>query len=162
MEFDHALAHVLREEGGYVNHPRDPGGATNMGITQRTARAHGYKGSMRRLPLSVAETIYREAYWDQCRCDELPPALRLPVFDAAVNSGPVRSIRWLQESVQVRATGVLQDALITALGILTPREIAATRERLLARRMAFLRGLSTWKVFGRGWANRLERVRGAG
>lgn len=162
MDFATALAHVLESEGGYVNHPRDPGGATNLGITQRTARAHGYRGSMRSLPMAVAAKIYRDAYWDQCRCDALPPALRLPVFDAAVNSGPVRSIRWLQEAVNQPATGVIQDSLITALAALTPREIIYARARLLELRMAFLRGLSNWRVFGRGWTNRLNRVKEAG
>ena len=162
MDFDTALAHILESEGGYVNHPSDPGGATNMGITQRTARAHGYKGSMRRLPREVAARIYREAYWDQCRCNELPPELRLPVFDAAVKSGCTRSIRWLQEAVNQPATGVVNDALITALGILTPREIIYTRARLIELRMAFLRNLSTWRVFGRGWTNRLNRIKEAG
>lgn len=162
MDFDTALAHLLESEGGYVNHPSDPGGATNMGITQRTARAHGYRGSMRQLPMDVAARIYRESYWDQCRCDELPPELRLPVFDAAVNSGCTRSIRWLQEAVNQPATGTVKDALIVALAALSPAEIAVIRARLLASRLAFLRGLSTWRVFGRGWANRLERVRGAG
>ena len=162
MDFATALAHLLESEGGYVNHPRDPGGATNMGITQRTARAHGYRGSMRHLPRDVAARIYRESYWDQCRCDELPPELRLPVFDAAVNSGPARSIRWLQEAINQPATGVIRESLITALAALTPREILATRARLLELRLAFLRGLSTWRVFGRGWTNRLNRVKEAG
>lgn len=162
MDFDTALAHLLESEGGYVNHPSDPGGATNMGITQRTARAHGYKGSMRRLPIEVATRIYREAYWDQCRCDDLPPELRLPVFDAAVNSGPVRSIRWLQEAMNQPATGVINEPLMTALANITPREIPYVRARLLELRMAFLRNLSTWKVFGRGWTNRLNRIKEAG
>lgn len=162
VDFDTALAHVLISEGGYANHPSDPGGATNMGITLRTARAHGYKGSMRTLPKAVAAKIYRDAFWDQCRCDALPAALRLPVFDAAVNSGCTRSIRWLQEAVNQPATGTVKDSLIAALAALTPAEIAVIREWLLTLRLAFLRGLRTWKVFGRGWANRVERVRGAG
>lgn len=162
MDFDTALAHVLISEGGYANHPADPGVATNMGITQRTARAHGYTGSMRRLPRDVAARIYRQAYWDQCRCDELPSELRLPVFDAAVNSGCTRSIRWLQEAVNVRATGVINDEVLLVLANLTPREIPYVRARLLELRLAFLRNLSTWRVFGRGWTNRLNRVKEAG
>lgn len=162
MTFEEALAHVLVSEGGYSNHSSDPGGATRYGITYRTARAHGYKGSMRTLPLATAAKIYRNAYWDQCRCDELPESLRLPVFDAAVNSGCTRSVRWLQEAMGVTATGVVKDSLITTLAALDADRIGEVRSRMLAMRMKFLRGLRTWKTFGRGWTARLERVKEAG
>jgi lysozyme family protein len=161
MTFEEALAHVLISEGGYSNHPSDPGGATRYGITYRTARAHGYKGSMRSLPLATAAKIYRDAYWDACRCDELPSPLRILVFDAAVNSGCSRSIRWLQEAMDVSQTGVVKDSLVTAAEALNIGQILDVRAKLLALRMSYLRGLRTWKTFGRGWTARLARVREA-
>ena len=156
MQFEEALTHVLAAEGGYVNHTDDPGGATRYGITSRTARAHGYKGDMRFLPLSIAADIYRESYWDTCRCDELPPGIRLAVFDAAVNSGPGQSILWLQRCLLVTANGTVNKATLAAASKADAGELAAC---LLDKRMAFLRQLRTWPTFGKGWTKRIERVR---
>ena len=114
MNFDTAFQQVLKHEGGYVHHPMDPGAATNMGITEAVARRVGYKGAMQDLPVDLAKRIYLEEYWTPVRADELPPAVRYAVFDAAVNSGVRQSVLWLQ-----RALGVLDD------GVLGPRTLAA-------------------------------------
>ena len=156
MRFEEALTHVLEEEGGYSNHPSDPGRATRYGITQRTARAHGYKGDMRFLPLSIAADIYRESYWDTCRCDELPPGIRLAVFDAAVNSGSSQSVLWLQRCLLVTANGTVNKATLVAASKADAGELAAC---LLDKRRAFLRQLRTGPTFGKGWTKRIERVR---
>jgi len=156
MQFNEALTHILAAEGGYAHHPADPGGATRFGITQRTARAHGYRGDMRYFPLDQAAVIYKSAYWDACRCDELPDLIRLVVFDAAVNSGPGQSLLWLQ-----RCLGM------TANGHITPATLAAARQAdalalahcLLDKRLAFLKQLRTWRTFGRGWQRRLDALR---
>ena len=158
MQFDEALDHVLREEGGYSNHPSDPGGATRYGITQRIARAHGYKGDMKSLPLSIAKDIYKESYWDACHCDELPPGIRLAVFDAAVNSGPGQSILWLQRCLLVTANGTVNKATLVAASKVDVQELL---ECLLSKRLAFLRQLRTWPTFGKGWTARIERIRRA-
>ncbi len=156
MEFYQAVIHILAAEGGYSNNPKDPGGETKYGITQRTARAHGYKGAMRELPLSVAQAIYRESYWDACRCDELPPAIRLAVFDAAVNSGPAQSILWLQRCLMVTANGVVNKATLAAAQRMDAGELV---NMLLNRRLDFLRQLRTWPTFGKGWTARIEQIR---
>lgn len=122
---------ILQNEGGYVNNPKDPGGETNYGITIKTARAHGYYGSMHDIPMSVVERIYRESYWKGC--DALPAGVDLCVFDFAVNSGPGH------------AWGVYK----TAKSI----------DSICHERLRFLRGLHTWETFGAGWAKRVERVR---
>lgn len=102
--FDSALERVLGVEGGYVNDPRDSGGATRYGITEAVARAHGYRGSMRELPLAMARRIYRAAYWDTLRLDAVA-ALSVPLagrlFDASVNLGPVRAATFLQRVLNV-------------------------------------------------------------
>lgn len=148
MNIERALEILLRHEGGYIDHPSDPGGATNFGITERVARKHGYTGHMRDMPLSMAITIYRKDYWDAIRADSLPDAIRFHVFDAAVNSGVTQAIKWLQ-----RAGGAVED------GIIGPRTIAAaarvTPAKYSAIRLRFMTGLNTWQTFGRGWARRI-------
>lgn len=151
MEFEQAFKKVLLVEGGYVHHPMDPGAATNMGITEAVARRVGYKGAMQDLSVDLAKRIYLEEYWRPVRAEELPPAVRYAVFDAAVNSGVRQSVLWLQ-----RALGVLDD------GVLGPRTLAAANEanpdalraRLISQRLRFLTNLNTFGAFGRGWTRR--------
>lgn len=152
MNFDAAFTALLKHEGGYSDHPSDPGGKTRYGITEAVARAVGYRGDMRELPLDLAKRIYKDRYWDAVRADELPAEVRYAVFDAAVNSGPRQAILWLQ-----RAAGVKDD------GIIGPKTLAAVRaadpgrllRRFLSQRLRFMTGLSGWSAFGRGWARRI-------
>ena len=157
MEFESALVHVLASEGGYANHPGDPGGETRYGITKRTARAHGYLGSMRTLPMATAARIYKISYWDACQCGQLPPWLRLAVFDAAVHSGPAQSVRWLQQSLGVTVTGRIGPETIAAAAGKT--DCQAVIDALLDLRLAYLQRLKNWKTFKKGWTNRIEKVR---
>lgn len=148
MNLEQSLKHLLGNEGGFVDHPKDPGGATNFGITQRVARANGYQGDMRSLPLATALAIYKKDYWDPIKADQLPDALRFHVFDAAVNSGPGQAVKWLQ-----RAAGTTQD------GLIGPQTIAAASNVTVAKysaiRLRFMTDLATWPTFGKGWARRI-------
>lgn len=148
MNIEQALKILLRNEGGYVDHPSDPGGATNYGITERTARQHGYTGNMRDLPLSVAITIYRKQYWSMIKAEQLPDALRFHVFDAAVNSGNVQAIKWLQRAAGVKDDGIVGPMTIKAAANVSPAQYSATRLR-------FMTDLKTWPTFGKGWARRI-------
>lgn len=148
MNFMDAVTIVLEHEGGYVNHPSDPGGETNFGITKGAARAHGYTGDMRYIPMGVVQHIYRLSYWDKVRAMELPPALRLHVFDAAVNSGVSRAIRWLQEAAGVDVDGVIGPKTLHAALSVSPARYSAVRLR-------FLTGLRNFDTFGRGWTRRI-------
>ena len=85
--FDKLFDRLIAHEGGYVNHPRDPGGETNWGITKRTALANGYSGQMRQMTREQAREIYYRAFWLRYQCDELPEAVSWQFFDAAVNHG---------------------------------------------------------------------------
>lgn len=152
MKFDEAFEKLIGHEGGYSNHPDDPGGETMHGVTAKVARANGYTGAMRDLPLSLAKSIYRASYWDSVRADELPDAVRFDVFDASVNSGPGQAIRFLQ-----RATGSTDDG---RLGPLTMRAVKSMDPQLLDKRLSgyrlrFMAELKTWPSFGRGWAARI-------
>lgn len=155
MNFETALGIVLKHEGGYVNHPSDPGGETNFGITARVAKANGYHGSMRDIPMSVVRDIYRKDFWTAVRADELPEALRLPVFDAAVNSGPRRAVEWLQQAVGATPDGSLGSRTMMAARAVDPRDAA---RRVCTIRLNFLAGLRHFNAFGAGWVRRVLDV----
>ena len=157
MEFPEAIVHILAAEGGYSNNPKDPGGETRYGITKRTARAHGYLGSMRTLPMATAARIYKISYWDVCQCGQLPPWLRLAVFDAAVHSGPAQSVRWLQQALGVPVTGRIGPETVAAAAGKT--DCQAVIDALLDLRLAYLQRLKNWKTFKNGWTARIEKVR---
>ncbi|MGO4388848.1 glycoside hydrolase family 108 protein [Microvirga sp. 2YAF29] len=157
--FDFAVAFVLQHEGGFVNHPRDPGGATNFGITRETlSRVWGRQASVeevRRLTSQEAASIYRSLYWRAVRADELPLGLDLAVFDLAVNSGPKRAVAMLQHVLGVAADGLIGPVTIRSANRADPAE---TVRCLTRARLGFLSRLATWPVFGRGWRRRVVAV----
>lgn len=155
MNFDQALAEVLKSEGGYVNHPEDPGGETNHGITARVARLNGYEGPMQSIPMDLVKAIYRNDYWSKCRCDDLPEQLRMPVFDAAVNSGVTQAIKWLQRASGADADGVFGSKTLLAVRMQNPEIL---KRKFLAQRLNFMTDLKVWPVFGRGWAKRIASL----
>lgn len=157
--FDRSLAEVLLHEGGFVNHPADPGGATKYGITRTTlSRFRGRPVSVedvRGLTREEAGTIYRRRYWDAVRGDELPAGLDLALFDFAVNSGPDRAVRTLQGILGVPADGIVCPRTLEAA---RNAEAADVVRRLTRARLAFLSGLASWPIFGRGWRSRVLAV----
>lgn len=153
--FDAAFAELLEHEGGYADHPSDPGGKTRYGITEAVARRAGYLGDMRQLPLEKAQDIYRSQYWDAARCDELPGLLQYPVFDAAVNSGVRQSVVWLQRALGVSDDGVLGPITMAAAHRADPH---ALRARMLGHRLRMMASLHTWPAFSRAWARRVASV----
>ena len=155
MNFDEAFHHLLGHEGGYVNHPDDPGGETNWGVTKVVARQHGYEGLMKDLPVEVAKTVYRKAYWDAVQADNLPPAIRYAVFDAAVNSGVGTSIRWLQQAVGTTADGALGPKTLAALQEVNPDGLL---RRMLARRLRAMTDMKGWPSFSAGWTRRVATL----
>ncbi|WP_438767889.1 glycoside hydrolase family 108 protein [Kushneria sp. TE3] len=152
MTFEKAFERLIGHEGGYVNHPSDPGGATKWGITQRTAREVGYRGDMRDLSRDRAREIYLTAYWLRARCDQYDGAIGYQLFDVAVNSGIGNAIRMLQ-----RAAGVADDGIVgpVTLAAINNRDPLALIVLLNAERQAFYTRLSTWESFGRGWSRRV-------
>lgn len=152
MNFEKAFEKLLGHEGGFVDHPRDPGGATRYGITQRVARAHGYQGEMRELPVAEAKRIARIAYWDAVRADEVPDAVRYDLFDAAYHSGPEQATKWLQRAAGADDDGKLGPKTLLAVRMADPQLLA---KRFNGHRLRFLSDLKTWDAFGKGWARRL-------
>lgn len=159
--FANCIPVILKWEGGYSNHPSDNGGVTMMGITQRVYDAYRAnvgksKQSVRLITTAERDDIYRLNYWDAVKGDKLPNGLDLAVFDFAVNSGPVRAIRYLQLALDVNPDGVIGNVTLNALANC---DVEATIKSLCALRMDFLMSLSDWKVFGKGWTNRVKDVR---
>ena len=95
-----SLEMILHHEGGYVNHPRDPGGETNLGVTKRVYEEFGGEKDMKDLTVEDVAPIYKKGYWDKCKCDQLPSGLDLVVFDFAVNAGPGRAAQFLQRIIR--------------------------------------------------------------
>ena len=153
--FEKALDIVLRHEGGYVNHPQDPGGETNFGVTKRVAQAAGYDGDMRSIPMDLVRSIYRERYWDKVRGDALSWPVAMVTFDAAVNSGVHRASQWLQRACGSAPDGVIGPMTISAVSAKNPREIARD---VCSIRLGFLQTLKTWPTFGRGWSRRVQET----
>ncbi len=163
--FDEALPLVLAHEGGYVNHPRDPGGPTNLGVTLATARRFGIDvdgdgdtdvADVKKLARAHAAVVYRRGYWDAVRGDELPAGVDYAVFDYAVNSGPARAAKDLQRVLGVEVDGMIGPVTLDAAHDADPATLV---NDLCDRRLAFVQGLSTWSTFGRGWGRRIEGVR---
>lgn len=159
--YEQSLTRLLRDEGGYTDHPADPGGPTNFGITLSDARRY-WKGNataadMRAMPQSIARRIYREHYWNALRCDELPPGVDYAVFDYGVNSGVGRAGKVLRRLLRLSdRSSAVSDEVIAAANASAPNALVVA---LCAERLAFLRSLKTFSVFGRGWTARVDGVR---
>ena len=103
--YDKCLETILHHEGGYVNHPKDPGGETNLGVTKRVYEEWGGTKSMRDLTVKDVAPIYRKNYWDRVKGDDLPNGLDLCVFDFGVNAGTGRTAKYLQKMVGTTVDG---------------------------------------------------------
>ena len=154
------LAFVLAAEGGYVDDPLDPGGATNMGITlqelSQWRHAAVTKADVQALGRDEAAAIYRTNYWNATRCADLPAGVDLMVFDAAVNNGCGRAARFLQHAVGATADGSIGPATLAAV---TADKGAALIAEIAAAREVFYRSLASFGHFGVGWLARLREAR---
>ena len=157
--WDEALKHVLKYEGGYVNHPADPGGMTNLGVTKRVWEEWTGKpateADMRSLTPAMVGPLYKKRYWDAVRGDDLPSGVDLCVFDCAVNAGVGRASKFLQQAVGVPADGVIGPKTIAAVTAIPADEVI---EKFCNLREAHYKSLSTFATFGKGWMNRLNSV----
>lgn len=157
--FESALQAILHHEGGYVNHPADPGGMTNLGVTKRVWEewvGHPVdEKAMRELTPAQVAPMYKVKYWDKIKGDDLPEGVDYCVFDAAVNSGPGRAAKWLQSCVGVEPDGGIGPKTLAAVAAFDPKELV---EDYAKRRLSFLSDLPTWGTFGKGWSRRVAEV----
>ena len=149
MTFDQVFDKLINHEGGYTFNPHDPGGETKFGISKRSYPHL----DIHSLTLADAKTIYRRDFWDRAQCDKLHPDLAFDLFDGAVNSGIGQAIRWLQRAVGVADDGVVGP--LTLASINRENDTSAIRARYNGHRLDFMTRLSTWDVFGKGWARRI-------
>ena len=154
--YDAAMVRVFADEGGYTNDPKDPGGATNWGITIYDARKYWLPNAtpadVRAMPKSVASEIYRKHYADPILYDQLPAGADYSELDAAINSGIGRAIPWMGKAAGANV------AVTTAAVALAHANNAPDKVALIQRywqiRLSFLHGLRTWSHFGPGWGKR--------
>ena len=153
--FDKCFHKLLGHEGSYSNYSNDPGGETMWGVTAAVARANGYKGAMRNLPVELAKQIYRKQYWDTIQLDDIPSTLQYGLFDAGVNSGTTQAVKWLQRALEREETGVMT-AELKAAAIMSNQEQVLMK--MLGYRLQFMTDLKTWGSFGKGWARRIASL----
>ena len=156
--FDECTEWALVHEGGYVNHPKDPGGATNKGVIQRTY--DGYRNrigkprqSVRSITMAEVLDIYKSQYWDLIHGDDLPAGLDYAMYDFSINSGPSRAVTFLQEILGVKVDGVMGNVTLGA--IKRRNDISGLIQALCLKRWNWMKRLSTFKTFGKGWTRRV-------
>jgi lysozyme family protein len=160
--FEKCLEMLLVHEGGFVNHPEDPGGMTNLGVTKKVWEEWvGHDVSekeMRNLTPTMVAPLYKRKYWDACRADDLISGLDYCVFDVAVNSGVGRAIKLLQSSV-----GATPDGGYGAITAALVKKAEENPERIIelfsAKRLEFLQSLKAFPTFGKGWSRRVAEVK---
>lgn len=158
--FNDSLSRVFHHEGGWADHPKDPGGATMKGVTLKVYREHfgdgKSKDELRNISTQELEQIYRSGYWNKCKCDELPSGVDYAVFDSAVNSGPGRGAKWLQSAVGAKPDGGIGPNTLAKVKDHEPVQIVNS---ICDNRLSFLQSLDTWPTFGKGWQKRVEDLR---
>ena len=161
--FDACLKEVLHHEGGFVNHPRDPGGMTNLGVTKATYEDWiGYPVTeklMRSLTVSHVKALYKARYWDVVKCDDISMGLDLCAFDFAVNAGPARSARYIQRLVGANADGVIGPKTLSLLQqYVKSVGVEHTIRQFQDARVTYYKQLPTFNTFGKGWLRRVKEV----
>lgn len=157
--FGVAFNSMIKHEGGFVNHPKDPGGMTNLGVTKKVwddwTGGDADEQEMRSLTPDKVAPLYKKRYWDAIKGDDLPSGIDLCVFDCAVNSGVSRAVRILQRILGVKDDGVIGAVTISAVTAIPVDDLI---ERYTEERQDFLESLPTFSVFGKGWTTRVAQV----
>jgi lysozyme family protein len=153
--FDRCLEMLLHHEGGFVDHPKDPGGMTNLGVTRATLEQyrgrHVTEEEMRSLTLVDVASLYKTEYWDKVRGDDLPSGVDWAAFDWAVNSGSKRPAKAIQRIVGAKQDGAIGPKTLKSVSDIEPRAIV---EGMYELRQKFYERLKTFETFGRGWSRR--------
>ena len=150
--FDTIFERLMLHEGGYINHPNDPGGETMYGVTKRVAQAHGYWGDMRKLPKSLAKQITEKSYYNAVKGDQLDRLIAWQLTDAAYNHGPKQAVKFLQRAVGASADGLIGPRTLEAVAAMDKNDVVLLFN---AERIDFYTGLRGWVSFGKGWARRV-------
>lgn len=153
--YEKCLAMLLKHEGGYVNHPSDPGGRTNLGVTQKVYEEYVGRPvselEMRNLTPDDVAPLYKTKYWDKVRGDDLPSGVDWAVFDWAVNSGTGRSAKALQRIVGATPDGAIGPKTLAEVDSKDPKTVIMAMHEV---RQEFYESLKTFDTFGKGWTRR--------
>ena len=157
--YDKCLETILHHEGGYVNHPKDPGGETNLGVTKRVYEEHGGTKDMKDLTVEDVAPIYKSGYWDKMKGDNLPNGLDLCVFDFGVNAGPGRAAKYLQTMIGSTPDGGIGPMTLKAVSeYVEEHGLVKAIENYQDARQSYYEKLSTFDTFGRGWTRRVDET----
>ena len=161
--FNECLQIILHHEGGYVNHPQDPGGMTNLGVTKKVYEDWvGYAVSehtMQNLTEEDVAPIYKKNYWDRLKGDDLPEGLNLCVFDFGVNAGTGRAAKYLQNIIGTVVDGGIGPMTLKALDEhVSLIGLQETIENYQEDRQRYYENLRTFQTFGRGWTRRVNET----
>ena len=157
--YDRCLEAILHHEGGYVNHPKDPGGETNLGVTKRVYEEHGGTKDMKDLTVEDVAPIYKKGYWDKMKGDDLPGGLDLCVFDFGVNAGPGRAAKFLQQMIGTTVDGGIGPNTLAKLEeYVRENGEHESVKKYQEMRQKYYEGLSTFSTFGKGWTRRVEET----
>ena len=153
------LETILHHEGGYVNHTKDTGGETNLGVTKRVYEEFGGTKDMKDLTREDVEPIYKKNYWDRLKGDDLPAGLDLCVFDFGVNAGTGRAAKYLQTLIGTTPDGGIGPNTLKKLNDYVDQNgIEDTIKSYQADRQKYYESLSTFATFGKGWTRRVEET----
>ena len=153
------LETILHHEGGYVNHPKDPGGETNLGVTKRVYEEFGGTKDMKDLTREDVEPIYKKNYWDRLKGDDLPAGLDLCVFDFGVNAGTGRAAKYLQTLIGTTPDGGIgPNTLAKVSEYVKENGLNNTIENYSKARQEYYESLSTFDTFGKGWTRRVKET----
>ena len=158
--WDACFAMVLKHEGGFVNHPKDPGGMTNLGVTRTNWELYldhdVTEADMRALTPEMVKPFYKKNYWDRIRGDELPSGVDYAAYDLAVNSGTGRAAKYLQQIAGVTADGVIGPQSLKAIQKCDAEDVV---DEICNMRMTFHKNHNTFDTFGKGWTIRVNDVK---
>ena len=159
VNYDKCLETILHHEGGYVNHPKDPGGETNLGVTKKVYQEHGGTKDMKDLLVEDVAPIYKKGYWDKIKGDDLPGGLDLCVFDFGVNAGPGRAAKFLQQMIGTTVDGGIGPNTLAKLEeYVRENGEHESVKKYQEMRQKYYEGLSTFSTFGKGWTRRVEET----
>lgn len=158
--WDQCFTLVLKHEGGFVNHPKDPGGMTNLGVTRTNWELYLNRdvteAEMRALTPEIVKPFYKKNYWDRIKGDELPSGVDYAAYDLAVNSGTGRAAKYLQQIAGVTVDGVIGPQSLKAIQKCDAEDVV---DEICNMRMTFLKNLGTFDTFGKGWTIRVNDVK---
>jgi lysozyme family protein len=158
--YSEALKAILKHEGGFVNHPRDPGGMTNLGVTKKVweewVKHPVDEKAMRALTPELVSPMYKKKYWDAVKGDELPDGLDYLMFDFAINAGPGRAIKTMQKAIGTTPDGAIGPKTMQSLKEMNPAQLI---EKFSVEKESFYRSLPTFQTFGKGWLRRVAEAK---